>query len=172
MDEISCGVCRDLLPLVRDGIAGDESRAAVARHLENCPACRALAGEETPPPADTDPEEAFRKLWRKSRTFSAMVLMFGLVFGLTLTAGSRMFYNSLVMPLAGALGYGVFRWRAAYLVPAMLLVTHVFTNLLGLGGEMLNLWSLALWTGVYCLLALTGTVIAGLLHFALRKERD
>lgn len=170
MDEISCGVCRDLLPLVRDGIASEESREAVERHLETCGACRALSAGEPPLPADM--EEAFRKLLRKSRTFSAMALMFGLVFGLTLTAGSRVFYNSLIMPVAGALGYGVFRWKAAYLVPALLLATHALTNLLGLGGEVLDVWSLVMWTGIYCLLALTGTVIAGLLHFALRKEAD
>ncbi len=170
MNEISCGVCRDLLPLVRDGIASGESREAVERHLKTCEACRALSGGEARSPADADLEEAFRELWKRTRLLSAMALMFGVVFGLTLTAGSRVFYNSLVMPVVGALGYGVFRWRAAYLVPGLLLATHVAVNLLGLSGEVLDGHSLVLWTAIYCLLALTGTAIAGLLHFALRKE--
>ena len=30
--------------------------------------------------------------------------------------------------------------------------------------------SLLIWTGIYCLFALVGVLIAGLLHFALKKE--
>ena len=50
--EISCDICRDLLPLVQDGVASEDSRAAVEAHLRSCPACRALAGDAAPPPPD------------------------------------------------------------------------------------------------------------------------
>ena len=41
-EKISCGICRDLLPLVLDGVAAPESEAAVRAHLAACPECRAV----------------------------------------------------------------------------------------------------------------------------------
>ena len=57
-----------------------------------------------------------------------------------------------------------------FVVPGLLFVTHFATNTLGFGGEHLQLPSLLLWTGLYCIFALLGTLIAALLHFALKKE--
>jgi hypothetical protein len=41
MNELSCGVARDLLPLYADNLAGEESYALVEAHLAACEACRA-----------------------------------------------------------------------------------------------------------------------------------
>ena len=41
MNELSCGVTRDLLPLYADGLTGEESYALVEAHLSVCDACRA-----------------------------------------------------------------------------------------------------------------------------------
>ena len=35
--EIPCAVCRDLIPLVQDGVASPESEALVKAHLQTCP---------------------------------------------------------------------------------------------------------------------------------------
>ena len=40
--KIPCAVCRDLMPLVQDGVASPESEALVQAHMAVCPACRAL----------------------------------------------------------------------------------------------------------------------------------
>ena len=40
--EIPCAVCRDLIPLVQDGVASLESEALVKAHLQTCPECRTL----------------------------------------------------------------------------------------------------------------------------------
>ena len=36
--KISCAVCRDLMPLVQDGVASPESEALVQAHMAVCPA--------------------------------------------------------------------------------------------------------------------------------------
>ena len=41
MEELSCQVVRDLLPLYHDGVCSKDSRALVEEHLKTCPACRA-----------------------------------------------------------------------------------------------------------------------------------
>ena len=52
-NDLSCGVARDLMPLYAENLAGEESRAALERHIAQCPDCaEALAAmtapEETP----------------------------------------------------------------------------------------------------------------------------
>ena len=39
---MTCDVIRDLMPLCADGVASEESRAAVEAHIRTCEACRAL----------------------------------------------------------------------------------------------------------------------------------
>lgn len=170
MNKITCDMCMDLMPLVQDGVASADSRNAVLQHLQECPGCRAIYEGEIPAPSDTG--ELLRKIQRKARIFFAMVMMFGIFYGLMLTAGSGVFYNTLIMPAIGAIGYYLFRWQGLYIVPGLLLVTHFVTNALGLGGEYLELPALGLWTAIYCGAALTGFAIAALLHFALGKENE
>ena len=38
--ELTCEIVRDLLPLVVEGLSGEESRAAVMEHIAICPECR------------------------------------------------------------------------------------------------------------------------------------
>lgn len=40
MNEISCEVCMDLLPLVQDGVASGDSVRAVEAHVAACQHCR------------------------------------------------------------------------------------------------------------------------------------
>jgi len=170
-NDITCGLCMDLMPLVRDGLASDDSREAVERHVRSCAACRALYGAGAPPAVPAG--SAFVKLKRRLRFFFLMLLLFGMFFGLSLTAGAGQFYNTLIMPVIGAVGYVIFRWKAVYGVPLLLLLSHSLLNLLRLTAEaeQLDAPSLFMWTALYSMFALTGVLIAGLLHYAFRKER-
>ena len=170
MNNISCDTCMDLMPLVQDGVASEDSREAVLRHLEACPGCKALYEGEVPPPANN--KRVLEKLQRRVQLFSAMVMMFGIFYGLMLTSGNGIFYNTMIMPVIGAIGYYLFRFRGLYILPVLLLVTHFITNALGLGGEYLDAAGVLLWTGIYCLAALVGFVVAALLHFAFKKEES
>lgn len=163
-------MCIDLMPLVQDGVASEDSRNAVLQHLQGCPDCRALYEGEVPAPSNT--KEILTKVQRKARIFSAMIMMFGIFYGLILTAGNGIFMNVLIMPIIGGIGYYLFRWKALYIVPTLLFVTHIFTNALGLGGEVLEPMGLFMWTAIYCGVALIGFVIAALLHFVFRKEDE
>ena len=78
------------------------------------------------------------------------------------------------MPLVGVAGYVVFRWHALYVVPCMMLLTNCLSGLLGMlrGVELLDFASGVMWVAIYSIFVAIGTVIAGLLHFAFRRERD
>ena len=167
MNKISCGICMDLIPLVRDGVAGEESRKAVEQHTASCAACAAFYHEEKLPAVDV--EKSLGRLRRSLQLSFTMLMMFGIFFGLSLTMSGELFYNAVIMPLIGALGYLIFRRKAFVNVPILLLITHCATNLIGAvrGVEHLDLYSLLLWTAIYSLLAGLGTLATGLIHFAL-----
>ena len=107
-----------------------------------------------------------------SKLFSAILMMFGMFFGLSLTGGSGLFYNILIMPVVGALGYCIFRQKAICAVPILMLTAHLITNLLSMvrGAEHLDLYSVLMWTFLYSIFCVLGTITAWLLHFAFRKE--
>lgn len=170
MNKISCDMCIDLMPLVQDGVASEDSRNAVLQHLQECPDCRALYEGEIPTPSNT--KEILGKVKRRAQLFSAMVMMFGIFYGLMLTAGNGIFMNVIIMPIIGGIGYYLFRWKALFIIPPLLLVTHFITNALGLGGEGLMPIEVVLWTAIYCCVTLVGFLIAALLHFAFKKEDD
>ncbi len=170
MNKITCDMCIDLMPLVQDGVASSDSRNAVLQHLQECPDCRSLYEGEVPTPSNS--KELFTKIQRRARTFSAMVMMFGIFYGLMLTAGNGIFMNVIIMPIIGGIAYYLFRWKAIIIVPPLLLATHFITNALGLEGQRLMPVEVLMWTAIYCGVALVGFVIAALLHFAFKKEDD
>ena len=172
MNKITCDICKDLMPLVKDGVASEDSRLAVEEHVKECEECNVLyagAGEE--PLVNPDLERELGKLKKRLQIFSAMLLMFGVFFGLSLTAGEEMFYNSLIMPVIGVLGYVLFRWKAAYQVPVLLLMMMFIINFLGIvrGMEVMMVTEVVMWVGIYSIFVEVGVLIAGLLHFAFRK---
>mgnify|MGYP003305639135 CR=1 FL=1 len=170
MTDITCDVCMDLLPLVQDGIASEDSKRLVEEHIKNCSACAMLYDIKAVPAVNS--ENIFMKFKRKVQAFFAMLIMFGLFFGLGLTDGREMFYNSLIMPVIGVLGYVVFRWKSLYILPALMFVMHVMIFILNLirRVQYWDFYSLVMWTVIYGIFVIVGIVIAGLLHFAFRKE--
>lgn len=170
MNEISCDVCMDLIPLVQDGIASEDSREAVEKHIKNCESCAACYSGTILPIADS--ERLIVDVRRKVQFFFVMLLMFGIFFGLGLTGSSELFYNSLIMPIVGIFGYVIFRWKSLYAVPLLLLITNVISFVLNVfrGIEELGMYSRVMWTGIYSVFVIVGIIIAGLIHYAFRKE--
>jgi len=175
MNKISCDICKDLIPLVKDGIASADSCFAVKEHMEECVTCKKLYESEITAPSETNPdlELELGKLKRKLQIFSVMLMMFGAFFGLSLTASEEMFYNSLIMPVIGALGYVIFRWKAIYQIPVLLLIMQLLINCFGMvrGMEIMPVMGVVTWVAIYTIFVEIGVLVAGLLHFAFRKER-
>ncbi len=164
MNQLSCDICLDLMPLVRDGIASDDSTQAVLDHIAACSHCaRAWEGETVP---ELKSQAVYQKLRQRLRLFSSMVLVLGLMVGLSLFSGAEIFSNILLLPLLGALSYWVFRWRSLLVLPLVLTATvalYAFVK-----PDLIQ--ELPSNTVLMLLFLLLGIVIAGLLHFALKKE--
>lgn len=168
---ISCEICRDLLPLVKDGVAGADSTDAVSRHLEACAECRGLA--EQPLPAEMpQKKKTIRKAEIWLRGVYTVLMIFGIYFGLSLTDAQDTFNNSLIMPAVGILGYVLLRNRAFLAVPLLIFVTHLIVWAFSMFPYTTDFTfaDMAMWSVIYSFFALLGTLAAAFLHFGFRKE--
>lgn len=183
---IPCAVCRDLAPLVADGVASAESEAMVRAHLAGCPACAAewpaLCTEASARPADAPPalpddSRVLRRLRRRLNRRTALLLAVGALGG-TLLAGSN--HTNLVI-LFFPLVCGILSWQrdtAWRVLPAL---TFVCTALMTLLLDTPAYTGLGIWTAVRAGLALgvvsavlcvIGAVAGRLLAYAFKKEED
>jgi len=182
MTKITCDICMDLMPLVRDGVASEDSENAVMKHISDCEDCKKIYDEmyinnksiieDDDIPKSINIDKSAKKVEKKINKYLGMIIMFGIFFGLSLTASEEMFFNSFIMPIIGAFGYYLFRWKAAYTVPCIIVISNFIINGIGFlrGVEHLDIMSMVMWGSIYSLFAIIGTIIAGLLHFGLRKE--
>ena len=179
-----CSVVRDLLPLYVEDMVSTETAQYVKSHLAECPECQAeleslKAGEgltaiEKNPVEDVAKAKPFKKMMKRmnrqfySIAYAALIFLIFLGFGWT--GGENLMYNSLIMPVVGIFGYYVFRWKAIYKVPILLLIIDTFVCLFKLVD--LDLYSAFVWTLIYSSFVLVGVAIAFLMHFAFRKEKN
>ncbi len=186
---IPCAVCRDLAPLVADGVASAESEALVRAHLEVCPACAAewpelCAEGERPDHADVpetvplpDDIRVLRRLHRKLNRRSALLLTAGALGGALLTYSNRFNLIILFFPLV----CGVFSWQrdpAWRVLPALTFLCTAGMALVldAWQHSYTNIWAAVrggLWMGVIsAALCLIGALAGRLFAYAFKKEED
>lgn len=168
-------ICRDLIPLVRDGAASADSEAAVKRHIENCSECAGIFDEGSIPVMPEASKNMPKKALPPTKCRSAFVyialLLLGVFFAVSYDEPQKLFVSRLIMLFTGVFGYLAFRWRAVYILPAILLVSYVVWNVIALlnSGKSLKFTMLD-FVIAYYVPALIGMVITVLLRFAFGKK--
>ena len=161
MTELTCDICCDLIPLVVDGVASEDSEAAVKAHIETCPACREMyQGELERGITSLRAKAADEKVLRRLRVRLAWQ---GLL--LTCAALAVMIFAAQpvlllwMLPAVGAASYALMR-RYSAAVPV-------------LAGAASLVWYHDAGTGVGLgALLCVGIAIAALLLFAFGKEKQ
>ena len=180
--KIECSVVRDLLPLYVEDMVSPETAQYVNLHLAECSECQkeleslkggdVLTAIKKNPTENTGDAKPFKKMMKRmnrqfySLAYAALIFLIFLGFGWT--GGENLMYNSVIMPVVGICGYYVFRWKAVYKVPILLLIIDMFVYLFQL--VEIGFADVFVWTFIYCIFVAVGMVIAFLLHFAFRKE--
>lgn len=173
MDNISCDICMDLMPLVNDGVASDDSTQAVMHHIQSCERCKGLYKGALPPP---NTQRIKGKLRRKLFYVALCLIVIGTVYGLAIAAGQFMFYNAFIMPAIGALGYFALKKQSYFALVFVFLSVYLRWLWDSLGylaqGSIVQAFVPPLWWAlIYTGLCGLGLVIAALLHFGFRKEK-
>ena len=177
-----CCIIRDALPLYVENMVSDETAALIKEHIGECEECRKEAEylgsdyfkqEQANTPAEAQNDaRLLRKISGKinvqMQSMSYALIILFTFLGLSITAGSDMMYNSLIMPVVGVFGYVSFRLKALYKLPVLLFFIEIFAFLFKLVET--DLYSLFMWSLIYSVFIFAGVAIAYLLHFAFRKE--
>ena len=178
MNRISCDICLDLIPLVKDGVASKDSREAVVEHIAQCERCHTLFDGEVEEKPKMNEQRVFAKLRKQLFMMAMAMIALGVFVGVGLTESAGMFYNVLIMPTIGAIGYFALRKKAYYL-PAMIFVIVYGWHFIKYATEGIfdkTEWVSAiiaptLWAMIYGGLCALGVLIAFLLYIAFKKEK-
>ena len=176
---ISCDVCRDLAPLVADGVASADSTALVKEHLAHCETCRAEFPElcpeatETPAtPALPDEGRVLRRMQNKLTLWLLGFLVLGLGGSMLVVFSPHSTLSLLCFPLVCGVicWFDDFLWR---LVPVLAAVVWFVWTLAAELPYYTN-WQRAvfssavgaLWPFVFCVI---GALAASLFKYAFGK---
>ena len=179
-----CSVVRDLLPLYVENMVSDQTAEYIKQHLDACTECQKeyadyqngdkLAVPDVLPKPMEEAVTPFRKTMRKLNQqmygLSYGLIIFFILWGFSLTGGQDLMYNSVIMPVVGVFGYYVFRWKALYKMPILLLLINCIAYHLHFAE--IDFISVFPWTAIYSIFVIVGVLIAFLLHFAFRKEHE
>lgn len=177
MNKISCDICLDLIPLVKDDISSEDTKDAVNEHIKKCDACKSLYEEINIQKVEMNDSRVLSKI-RNRLYFAAIATIFlGSILGLALTEGIGMFYNILIMPAIGAIGYFALS-KKSYYVPFTLfgfsyiwiLIKYIFEGMFSTDFYISALITPAYWALIYSGLSVLGIIIAFLLKIAFKKE--
>lgn len=175
MKDVSCKTIEDLIPLIEDGVASDESVELVKNHIKTCQSCKEQfsSGEATTlKETSIDDEKIIRSIKRSVLNIQRLSLVFGVIIGVGLTYTVGMFYNIAIMPLLGAISY-VSLDRKWYLTPlAIVVLSYIWqiTESIIIGYFSWGiLYGALTMTIIYGGLAILGVLIAFLIKFALSK---
>ena len=169
---ISCDVCQDLLPLVKDHVASEDSVALVTEHVASCQECQKFIDSlELSQDIPINDKKVLSAIHRKIYFVGIIMLGAGALFGIYLTNSMSIFYNIAVMPLLGALGYFIFR-RFWLFVPAVIgILTFLWAVVPMLRNGSDNIIPAGIFYAViYAALCLLGGIAALLLRFAFTKK--
>lgn len=172
MNKISCGICQDLIPLVTDEVAGEESKAAVREHIRCCESCRKIYEESEPFPSPDD-QKILRNLRRYRIITMIWLMLMGALFGVSFSESQNVFYNILIMPAVGAVGALAFGKKGLLspLLPAAIFFTREFIAIArGMAPEA-SLTTAFFWSLLYGGFCLAGVLAVLLLQFAFGKEK-
>ena len=173
--KINCDVIMDLIPLVNDGVASEESKKLVNEHCQECEKCRALL--DVKPEAKLPDDKILRSI-KRNLFFAQWILgVGGILLGAWFTASYNMFYNFYIMPIVGIVSYLTLKNKSFYALIAIFVMTLVIScikDILYINGNTgFSFSSLVgyFWFGViYVVLAIIGIAIASLFCFAFRRK--
>lgn len=179
--KIPCAVCRDLMPLVQDGVASPDSEALVQPHMAVCPACRALwqgtddpAMPELPAPDDG---KILQKLRRRYSTHLLLLAFVGIAAGVALGYTGSANWVILFLPCVWAvltcrdtgMGKPLLLFTLGLAVLDAIIKQTAFLESFSLSNF---LWNLASGCILYAVLGGMGWLIGWLLHYAKESAHE
>jgi hypothetical protein len=177
---VNCDVIKDLIPLVNDDVASEESKKIVNNHCESCSDCSNLL---TNKPSYKPKDEKIIKALKKSvLTTQLAIVSIGILIGIWFTGSNSTLYNFYIMPFVGGLAYFTLRKKSLYVPLFIIMLTELLQILRAIpylkSGIVENLQSLGIivrgalfYAVIYALLSVIGIAISFLLSYTFRRDK-
>ncbi len=174
MNKISCDMCMDLIPLVTDEIASEDSKKAVLEHISSCKKCSMLYKNDFK--EEMDSTKVVGKIKKSLAYTVALLLLVGVGFGISISTGQFMFYNVVIMPTIGAISFWLLKKRVYISLIFVFISVYVRMFLDAvfhiIEGEFIYafvgpLW----WATIYTSLTAFGVIVAYLLWYGFKREK-
>lgn len=164
--QLSCEICKELMPLYTNGTLSAETAKLVEEHLLECEACRSyrdIVTNMAPSPITEEIQETSDSITHlKNRLLftQGLFLALGLLFCFFISFSSNIFQTILPLFLIGFLGY-LFTYKL-FLCPLLATIITVIPTLLEEGSLFSTdtLMRLLVFSFLYFLLALMGSALA------------
>lgn len=177
MNKISCDICKDLIPLVKDNVASEDSYNLVKKHIDECNKCKVLFDENIEVNQNMNDEKVISKIKNQLMLIALILVVLGSVIGVGLSESEGMFYNILIMPVIGALAYFALRKKYYIVLLSMFAFTYLYhfikymiDGIFDKSQLLSSLMAPLLWTILYSGLCAIGMLITFLLYIAFKKE--
>ncbi len=171
----SCDVILDLIPLVKDGVASQDSRDLVLHHVEICQSCKEEFENYNPNALNKiDDRKIISSIKKNIFIMGLILLAIGSMIGVALSNSSSMFYNFIIMPVIGVLGYLILKTKWYFALVGMFGLSYVWLVTSGIvqDGFAIEVFHYSIYlSGIYTFLVFLGVVIAKLLGFAFNKNK-
>lgn len=176
MNIIDCDICMDLIPLVKDGVASKNSQKAVEEHLKECSICRESFNEFSENPIFDD-KKTLKKIKKQLNLALFLIIVFSVLFGVGLTMSENMFYNIIIMPTIGAIGFLILKKRVYIIAMLVFGITYIWHLIMFYLNNDYKFFLESLigsipWAFIYTGLCSLGILIGFLLYFAFKKEEN
>ena len=129
--KITCEICKDLIPLVQDGVASKDSEDAVHEHIRECQECADLFYGKNHA-QNMDETRIMRKAKCYMNSVLTVLLFVFIVVGVFMTDGMNVMMNTVIMPVTGTLSYIVFQKSSFWRTPVIIIVFTIVSHLLSL----------------------------------------
>lgn len=174
MNKIDCDICMDLIPLVKDGVTSENSQKTVEEHLKICSMCSESFSQLSEKP-NFDDKKTLKKIKKQLNLVLFLIIVFSVLFGVGLTMSENMFYNIIIMPAIGAIGFLILKNRVYIIAMLIFGITYIWHLIMFYLNNEYEFFLESLigsipWAFIYTGLCSLGILIGFLLYFAFKKE--
>lgn len=178
MNKISCDTCLDLMPLVKDKVASQDSKDLVKDHLKSCETCEKIYENFNNEAIAMDESNIISKIKKQLFIVSIIFIVIASMLGLALSESMDMFYNILIMPAIGVIGYFALDKKSYYVPMSLFFFSYIWLFIKYIGEGMLRegmiigvFFTPIYWSAIYAGLCMIGLIIGFLLKYAFGKEK-
>lgn len=179
MNKITCDTCLDLIPLVKDKVASEDSKKLLEDHVKECQTCKEIYESFDRQEVVMDEKHILDKIKRQLMLLSMLAIVGASILGLALSETIGMFYNIIIMPSIGIVAYFALGKKSYYVPFALFLFSYIWLFIKyiaeGMLGEgiIFGVFTIPIyWSAIYTGLCGLGLIIGFLLKYAFGREKN